>query len=163
MLDDQLVYTKTALGAAEIGTRSGTVPLATRRVLILIDGRRTLAELVPLVPGTDVGSIVQQLEAQGLVQLAGRLSAFAPAATSPAGIEEPAEDRTGANFEALKRRALRDLTARLGADAEVMGARIEQARTIDDLRQRLHEAERLVAALLGDAQSQDFLRALRRR
>lgn len=165
MLDDRLVYAKTARGIAEVGTRSDAVSLSARRVLIMIDGKRPLAELAPLSSTGDIGPIVEQLEAQGMVQL---VSAGVP--TDPPtdlgaadAAEDLAEERLVASFDAFKRRAVRELSDRLGPDAEVMAVRIEHCRTTDDLRQRLLEAERLVAGMLGDAQAQDFLRALRRR
>jgi len=165
MLDDRLVYAKTARGIAEVGTRSDAVSLAARRVLIMIDGKRTLAELAPLSSTGDIGPIVEQLEAQGMVQL---VSAGEPTnpPTGPGAVdaaEDLADERLVASLDALKRRAVRELSDRLGPDAEVMAVRIEHCRTTDDLRQRLLEAERLVAGMLGDAQAQDFLRALRRR
>jgi len=164
MLDDWLVYAKTAKGVAEVGSRSGSVSLAARRVLIMIDGKRTVAELAPLARTGDIGTIIEQLEAQGLVHPAGE-GAPAPSTTSPAPEqnEDLGEDRLSTNFEAVKRRAVRELSDRLGPDAEVMAVRIEHCRNTDELRQRLHEAERLVAGMLGDAQAQEFLRGLRRR
>jgi regulator of protease activity HflC (stomatin/prohibitin superfamily) len=86
-----------------------------------------------------------------------------PAETDAEPADELADGRLAASLEAVKRRAVRELSDRLGPDAEVMAVRIEQCRTPDELRQRLHEAERLVAGILGEAQGQDFLRALRRR
>ncbi|HTT11837.1 MAG TPA: hypothetical protein VMG60_13165 [Burkholderiaceae bacterium] len=164
MRDDWLVYAKTAKGVAEVGSRSGAVSLAARRVLIMIDGKRTVAELAPLARTGEIGTIIEQLEAQGFVQPA---PAVAPAAPAPPVPPEPAdelgEDRLVSNFEVVKRRAVRELSDRLGPDAEVMAVRIEHSRSTDELRQRLHEAERLVAGMLGDAQAQEFLRALRRR
>jgi len=167
MLDDRLVYTKTAKGAAEISSRSGAVSLAARRVLIMIDGKRTIADLSPLARTGEISIIIEQLEAQGLVQPAhGAPPASAPPAAGPAPAEasdDASEDRLVASFESIKRRAVRELSDRLGPDAEVMAVRIEHCRNTEELRQRLHEAERLVAGMLGDAQAQEFMRALRRR
>ena len=166
MLDDRLVYAKTAKGVAEVSSRSGAVPLAARRVLIMIDGKRTVADLAPLARTGEISPIIEQLEAQGFVQPlhagAAPIPASAPAAAEAAS-EELGEDRLVASFESVKRRAVRELSDRLGPDAEVMAVRIEHCRTTEELRQRLHEAERLVAGMLGDAHAQDFLRALRRR
>jgi hypothetical protein len=162
MLDERLVYAKTAKGVAEVNARSGAVSLAARRVLIMIDGKRALADLAPLARRGELDSIIEQLEAQALIQQT--QAAPAVAGTAPADhTDELAEDRLVASFEAVKRRAVRELSDRLGPDAEVMAMRIESCRNATDLRQRLHEAERLVAGMLGDAQAQEFLRALRRR
>jgi hypothetical protein len=165
MIDERLVYAKTAKGVAEVNTRSGAVPLTARRVLIMIDGKRTVAELAPLAKPGEVATIITQLETQGLVYPAHAGTPTTPPAAAPPaeGGDEAGEDRLVASFDTIKRRAARELSDRLGPDAEVMAVRIEHARTPDDLRQRLHEAERLVAGMLGDAQAQEFVRALRRR
>jgi hypothetical protein len=44
-----------------------------------------------------------------------------------------------------------------------MAMRIENARNADELKERVREAERLVAGYLGEAAAQDYMRALRRR
>jgi hypothetical protein len=165
MLDDRLVFAKTAKGIAEVNARSGVVPLAVRRVLIMIDGRRTVADLAPLAQPGEIGSVVEHLEAQGLVHLApaGAPTSLPGGAPQADASEDVSDDRLVASFEAVKRRAVRELSDRLGPDAEVIAVRIEHCRGTEDLRQRLQEAERLVAGMLGDAQAQDFLRSLRRR
>lgn len=164
MLDDQLVFGKTARGAAEVSARSGGLSLGARRVLIMIDGKRTVADLAPLARTGEISSIIEQLEAQGFVQAveSGGGGAAAPPAPAEASDELP-EERLVASFETVRRRAVRELSDRLGPDAEVMAVRLEQCRTADELRQRLHEAERLIAGMLGDAHAQEFLRVLRRR
>jgi hypothetical protein len=164
MLDDWLVYAKTAKGAAEVASRSGAVPLAARRVLIMIDGKRPIAELAPLARTGEISTIVEQLEAQGLVQpVQASAQGTASIWAQPEASDEFAEDRVSGGFDAVKRRAIRELADRLGADAEVMASRIDQCRSTEELRQSLHEAERLVAGMLGEMQAQEFLRALRRR
>lgn len=164
MIDERLVYAKTAKGAAEVATRSGGLSLAARRVLIMIDGKRTVAELAPLARPGEIAVILEALETHGFVQPVDNVPApAAPVETDAEPADELADGRLAASLEAVKRRAVRELSDRLGPDAEVMAVRIEQCRTPDELRQRLHEAERLVAGILGEAQGQDFLRALRRR
>jgi tellurite resistance protein len=66
-------------------------------------------------------------------------------------------------LEEAKRRAVRELTDRLGPEAETVALRIESCRTIEDFRERVREAERFVTAVLGAAAAADYLRALRRR
>lgn len=164
MLDERLVFAKTSKGIAEVASRSGEVSLAARRVLIMIDGKRTVAELAPFAKPGEIGVICEQLEAQGFVYATQAWSpAPPPAASPPAPVEAPEESLATASFDTIKRRAVRELSDRLGPDAEVIAVRIEQTRTPDELRVRLQEAERLVAGLLGEDQAHDFLRALRRR
>jgi hypothetical protein len=66
-------------------------------------------------------------------------------------------------LDEAKRRAVRELTDRLGPGAEGVSLRIESCRTIEDFRERVREAERLVTAALGPAAAADYLRALRKR
>lgn len=163
MIDERLVYAKTQKGSAEVTARSGALSLAARRVLIMIDGKRSVAELAPLARPGEVVQIIELLEQHGFVQ---PVNAAAVRAAEPAPADagdELAEERLVATLEAVKRRAVRELSDRLGPDAEVMAVRIEQCGTADELRQRLREAERLVAGILGNEQAQEFLRALRRR
>jgi hypothetical protein len=167
MSDDRVIYTKTPKGTAEIAARSGALSMAERRVLIMVDGKRTLVDLAPLARAGEIGPLLESLEAQGFIQRAEGLAPRAPAAAGTAEVADPAdelaEERLAAAFDSVKRRAVRELSDRLGPDAEVMAVRIENCRTPEELRHRLREAERLVAGMLGDAHAQEFLRALRRR
>lgn len=74
-------YAKTPLGLQEIQTRAlGLTPLL-RRVLVLIDGKRSSADLAPFVPGHDLGPLLAQLIEQGcIVEQVVVSSASAPAA-----------------------------------------------------------------------------------
>ena len=45
-MDGTLVYTKTPRGIAEISLRSAQLSMTTRRVLIMIDGKRTIDDFV---------------------------------------------------------------------------------------------------------------------
>jgi hypothetical protein len=65
-------------------------------------------------------------------------------------------------LEEVKRRAVRELNDRLGPEADGLAMRIEGCRNIDEFRERVRDAERYVAAALGAAAAQDYLRALRR-
>lgn len=175
-MDDKLVYTKTAKGVAEVAARSGTLSLSARRILIMVDGKRSVAELAPLARPGEIDGLIATLESQGLIQRLQDADAAPPrpAARSSdvptvAGVEvhslgsDPGEERTLLTLDEAKRRAVRALTDRLGPDAEIIAMRIEQARTADELRERVKEAERVVAGLLGEGAVAAFLRALRGR
>lgn len=175
-MDEKLVYTKTAKGIAEVAARGGTLSLSARRILIMVDGKRSVADLAPLARPGEVDGLIATLEAQGFIQRVQGAEAPAtrPAARSldvptVAGIDvhpletEAGEERALLTLDEAKRRAVRALTDRLGPDAEVISMRIEHARTADELRERIREAERIVAGVLGEAAVAGFLRALRGR
>jgi len=173
-MDGSLIYVKTPKGAAEVAARSALLTMTTRRVLIMMDGKRTVGEIATLVRPGEIEGIVSQLESAGLVQKA---AAAVADKGSPVNLREAAGDApltvgaavmderelTPITLEEAKRRAARELNDRLGPEAESLAIRIEHCRSIEEFRERVREAERFVAAALGNAAAQDYLRALRRK
>jgi hypothetical protein len=66
-----LIYTKTARGIAEIKSRSGTLTPAARRVLIMVDGKRTEAELELVVRDGEFEGIIEALVEKGMIEQSG--------------------------------------------------------------------------------------------
>jgi len=172
-MDGSLIYAKTPRGVAEVGARSAQLSMVARRVLIMMDGKRTVDDLAVLVRAGEIDAIVTQLESEGLAEKAGEVVA---ATVAPRAISEPARPGTPTvappvpderelapiTLEEAKRRAVRELNDRLGPEADVMAMRIEACGSIDEFRERVRDAERFVTAALGAAAAQDYLRALRR-
>jgi len=172
-MDGSLIYAKTPKGVAEVGARGAQLSMVTRRVLIMMDGKRTVDDLAVYVRAGEIGAIITQLESEGLAEKAGTVAAttVAPlAVTESAPTEAPAiappvpeeRDLGPITLEEVKRRAVRELNDRLGPEADVLAMRIEACRNIDEFRERVRDAERYVAAALGAAAAQDYLRSLRR-
>lgn len=174
-MDGTLIYAKTPKGVAEVAARSAQLSMTTRRVLIMMDGRRTLDELAMLVRPGEIDGIVAQLEGAGLAQRSqegpghaetGPINGAGAETEAPSTVGAPVmddRDLTPMTLEEAKRRAVRELNDRLGPEAEVVAIRIENCKTIEEFRERVREAERFVSAALGAAAAQDYLRALRRR
>lgn len=185
-MNENWVFTKTAKGVSEVSTRAGALSLAARRVLIMIDGKRTVGDLAPLMRAGEVEGILSALEAQGFISrkqamaegpatLSSTSPAVAPPPQAPVAAAAPpplpleistvgggeTDERNLVTLEEAKRRAVRELVDRLGPDGELMSMRIEQCSTADLLRDRVREAERLIAGLLGDEAAADYLRSLR--
>jgi hypothetical protein len=172
-MDGSLIYAKTPKGVAEVGARGAQLSMVTRRVLIMMDGKRTVDELAVYVRAGEIGAIITQLESEGLAEKAGAIAATTvapPAITESTPPETPTvapavpeeRDLGPITLEEVKRRAVRELNDRLGPEADVIAMRIEACRNIDEFRERVRDAERYVAAALGAAAAQDYLRALRR-
>ena len=170
-MDGSIVYSKTPKGVAEVAARSAQLSMTTRRVLIMVDGKRTVDDLAVLLRPGEIDAVITHLESAGLIQrnsathaidvptVAGRvLETVAP--TTQGGAPDEQNPMT---LDEAKRRAVRELTDRLGPGAESLAIRIEGCKTIEDFRERVREAERLVTAALGQAAAQDYLRALRKR
>lgn len=172
-MDGTLIYAKTPKGVAEVGARGAQLSMVARRVLIMMDGKRTVDDLSVYVRAGEIGAIITQLESEGLAEKAGAGAATtvaAPAIDESAPPQAPAvappapeeRDLAPITLEEVKRRAVRELNDRLGPEADVIAMRIEACRNIDEFRERVRDAERYVAAALGAAAAQDYLRALRR-
>ena len=171
-MDGSLVYSKTPKGVAEVAVRSAQLSMTTRRVLIMIDGKRPIDELAVLLRPGEIDAVITQLEGAGLIHRAS--SSHAIDVPTIFGREQdgmsPVTQSSGATDEAnpmtlqeAKRRAVRELTDRLGPDSEQLALRIESCRTIEDFRECVREAERFVSAALGTAAAAEYLRALRKR
>ena len=63
------VFIKTPKGREEIDSKTGGLSLIMRRVLIFLDGKRTVRELKALPKIDDVEQIINNLEKQGYIQL----------------------------------------------------------------------------------------------
>lgn len=86
------VFAKTTLGQEEIQRRGLNLPLLMRRLLVLVDGKRSLEELAAFVPGQDVQPLIQELLelncVEAVAQAAPRVER-APAAKAPVAPREP--------------------------------------------------------------------------
>lgn len=65
------IFHKTTLGYEEIVSRAHSLSPRLRRCLILIDGKRTLADLMSLLQGEDLSTLIQTLELEGYIELIG--------------------------------------------------------------------------------------------
>ncbi len=172
-MDELTVFMKTAKGVEEIANRSGALSLMVRRVLIMADGQRPIRDLASWVRAGEIENVMNLLESQGYVQ---RVGGPPPAPSAAVGTlppsppvaatavaSAPQEDRGQQNFEETRRRALREVSDRLGPDGDHLVQKIERCRTNEELRELVREAERLIAVFYKEVAAQDFIRALRRR
>lgn len=137
------VFRKTDLGTREITTRAAGLTPRLRSLLILVDGRRSDAELEALVTGAR--EQLAQLAERGLVEALRRDAASpsgAPAAASVAVASGPPSTLPGASptlpgppvdVPALRREMVRALTDLLGPGADSLALRIERAKTGEEL------------------------------
>jgi len=151
MLDETLVFHKTALGAEEIGGASRTLAAKLRRALILVDGAKSVAQLAPMFREGEIDVILEELQAAGFISLAG--GEVAPSAPA-AGEAAPANGLL--RFEQAKRAAMREVMDRLGPNGDTLAVKIERAGSPAELRSVLVEAERLLSAYLGEAAARAF-------
>jgi hypothetical protein len=160
MTEATAIYAKTARGAAEVAQRSAGLSLAARRVLIMVDGKRSAEDLTPFAPPGQFDELLQRLVQLNLVEQIGA----SPAAAATAPARPPSgEPRTLLTLDEAKRRAVRGLVERLGPEADGIASAIERCRSADELAERLRQAERLLAGMLGAEAAARYLQELRGR
>lgn len=156
------VYRKTAAGQDEIVARSGSLALPVRRVLIMIDGKRTVGDLAQFLRAGEIDSVIAELLQKGYIEPA---AAAAPPTIAPAPrtLSDVSDPSRFMSVDEAKRRVVRELTERLGPEAEYIALKVERCATVDELRARIREAERLLGTVIGEKAAQEFRQALRRR
>ncbi len=156
---DLRVFGKTPKGAAELAARSGALSLAQRRLLILIDGVRDVDQLAAIVP-SGIEESLGVLEQGEFIALVGSTTGGTNTVQGASTTIPEAEMTT---VQEAKTRAVRAINDLLGPAADRLAMAIEAAKSGDELRPLIREAERLVAMAHGAAAAQAFIDAIRRR
>lgn len=112
------LFAKTTLGQQEIQTRALRLSPITRRLLILIDGKRPAPELSPLVAGHDLNALLEDLLAKDCIAVATMLpTAPAAAVVSQTLAPDPANPLAAAN--AVELATLPDANTRSAKDIDM--------------------------------------------
>jgi len=152
------VYIKTPAGLKEIEQRSREVPPRVRTLLILVDGRRTDAELAAMVPQFEV-SLAALLQG-GLIALVDMppVPATPPPAPRLAPAPPPAAPQVAAGQvdPVLRREAVRAVNDLLGPQGDSLAMRIERVTTADELVAVLTRSVGLIADARGQRAAEAF-------
>lgn len=80
-----VIFSKTTKGQEELTTKSGGLTPRQRRVLIFVDGKRTVDELRGMLQSDDLQHTLGMLEEDGFIEVAGVTNASGKAAPAPTG------------------------------------------------------------------------------
>ncbi len=121
-------YNKTAKGREEISARTYGLQSRMRTLLVMIDGRHPMEELLPKVTGLGLdASAVQELLAQGFIE-----EGEAPPITiMPV---PPTEEELAAQYAQAHAFYARTIEPTLGQRGQVLQAKLEAAATLEDLK-----------------------------
>jgi len=169
------VYRKSAKGQHEIETRVNRLAPRLRTALILVDGRRSDADLRSLVQAEPDATLLALLEAGYIEVVSTQLAppVAAPQALVPAGSQglAPVPSPSAAPVAPLavaavamspaalaerRRLAVRHITDQIGPAAETAALRIEKARNADELRLALEHGQRVLLAARGSTVAAQF-------
>ncbi|MBH9578762.1 hypothetical protein [Inhella proteolytica] len=139
---------KTEKGRQEVATRTHGLRQAARSVLLMIDGKRSEAELRALMPPA-LAQELDRLLQEGFV--ANEAAAPAPAAPTPAPPQPAAADPLQKRMEAA-----RAVTEALGPQGDHLALRIERCKTAQELQDALFFAYQVMGDLGRSRQAQAF-------
>lgn len=143
-MEAQAIYRKSDKGADAIATRGHGVGGKQRMLLILVDGKKTVEELIKLAAGMgETAQLLEQLKAQGLIELA---SGGAPASAPEAG----------ADLSRVKPLATRLLIELLGPQADELSLRLEAAKDLPQFVEAMKRAYVVVRDVKGQAAADRF-------
>src|SRR3990167_390391 len=112
-------FVKTEKGKVEMAERSGGLTIVQRRLLILIDGKRTQNDLLAFVRGGELDESLEQLQRQGLIEWTGQIADLQDAPASGYAAAEPTQAPRPATsvpeFEQVRDEVSRFVAERLGA------------------------------------------------
>ena len=149
-----IIYRKTAKGLAEIETRVYRLSPRLRSVLIMIDGKRSDAELLQMLPQA-ADALAALVQDDFIAEFARVSATVAPAAPPPAP-ERTVIRPPQAGFEAMRKDLLRAFNDRMGPAGEGMAIRLEKARNETEFRALLPSAVQLVPTLHGRDAAEAF-------
>ena len=153
---------KTDPGRREISERSGSLSAVQRRLLILVDGKKTVNELLAFVRVGELDGALEFLLVQGLIAVTGEPVPLQPSVG--AGFvatrrSEPARPATSLQeFAAVRAQASDFVRARLGGGSGPLCDAIERCDNPQELRKVLRGIEVFVGQRLGADTTQAFAR-----
>lgn len=154
------IYSKTADGQNEIETRARRLTPRARSTLILVDGKRSAAELGKLVQQAD--ETLQALLEAGLIEVVATKSAPvkdavpAPLSGAAPAAPAPASGMAIVEFEATRRDAVRAINDLLGPEAENLALKMERSTDAEQLRVALERAVAYIANARGGGAAAQF-------
>jgi len=154
--------TKTDRGRQEIAQRSGALTPVERRLLVLVDGHKTVNDLDAYVRVGERDAALHHLLALGLVAPDGPAAALGPAAgegfSRPSPLEPPRAATDPQVFSEVRVEAARFVHNRLGSAGEPICEAIARCRNPQELRAMLRGVEIFVGQRLDPATTQAFAR-----
>lgn len=150
-MEAQAIYRKSEKGSEAIATRGYGVGGKLRMLLILVDGKKNVEELTRIAAGMgESAALLQQLETDGLIELA----SSGPAA-SPAGVPAAAA-AGGADISKARALATRLLVELLGPNADDLAMRIEAAKDVPQFVDAMKRAYTVVREVKGKGAADTF-------
>ena len=157
-----MTYIKTDSGRAEVAERSRGLSAVQRRVLIVVDGKKTVNDLGAFVRVGELEAALDHLLREGLIELTDHIAPLqAPAAPGFAAAdatEPPRAATSPPEFEKVRGEASRFVSDRLGGAGEPICEAIDRCNSPAELRKLLRGVEIFIGQRLNAETTQAFAR-----
>ena len=157
-MEDSAIYRKTGKGKREVAERVFGLESQARRLLIMIDGQRAVAELSVYVRAGEFQSTLERLVAEGFVEEIG------PDETNPGRVARTPVANDPVVFAGIKIRAMTEIRSRmrgrLSPIADLLVAEINACSSAFELRVKLRTLEESLTKVLGPAEGVEFARRI---
>lgn len=151
------IYKKTDKGIEEIKSRSHGLPARYRPLLIMVDGKTTLKELLEKVSViTDAQQQLQMMLEQGFIEEVQQTAPAAPAVPPPSAASVPAAAAPSQDLADAKRLLIRMLYDALGPAADALAVKIEAVLTQEELKALALKSRDVVQAARGNRFAETF-------
>lgn len=157
-----MIYTKTAMGRAEVADREQGLSPVQRRLLILVDGHKRTAELQAFLRVDELDAALAHLQQAGLIEptddLDGLTVPAAPGFTAASPQELPRAATSPAEFLKVREETSRFVREHLGASGEPICAAIDRCNSPVELRKLLRGVEIFIGQRLNAEITHTFAR-----
>ena len=155
-------YIKTDKGRAEVAGRSGLLNPLQRRVLIMVDGKKTVNDLGAFVRVGELDGALTYLKQEALIAstdfVAPLLAPVAAGFAASSATERPRAATRLTEFIKVRQEASDFVRERLGASGESICVAIDRCDNPAELRKMLRGVEIFVGQLLNAEAAQAFAR-----
>jgi hypothetical protein len=162
MMNPGMIFFKTDLGRAEVANRSRDLSATQRRLLIVIDGRKTVNDLGALVRAGELEATLERLLQLGLIQAADHIAPLlapaAPGFAAAQATEPPRPATSPEEFRKVRQQASNFVADRLGSAGEPICAAIDRCNSPAELRKLFRGIEIFVGQRLSPQMTQAFAR-----
>lgn len=157
-----MTYIKTDSGRAEFAERSRALSAVQRRVLIVVDGKKTFNDLGVFVRVGELEAALDHLLREGLIESTDDIAPLhmpaAPGFAAANATESPRAATSPQQFEKVREDASRFVRDQLGGAGEPICEAIDRCHSPADLRKLLRGIEIFIGQRLSAETTQAFAR-----
>jgi hypothetical protein len=159
-MDPSEIYAKTELGVQELRERTLNLPVALRSLLILIDGRRTIGEVLDKARALRLDErALASLERGGLIVRRFSAPSAGGATATPAEGGDDTQRQRVDRAQALMREAIQ---AHLGLAGYALRTRVQKCANLRDVHDLLPDLARALVKRLGIERATPIVEAIER-